>query len=49
VRPAALLLALLGLLAACGPVGLAGDLAVGTAQVGLGAAQAAVGVVDLAL
>lgn len=40
MRRAALLLALLGL-AACGPLGLAGDLAVGTAQVAVGAADAA--------
>ena len=36
-------------LASCSPLGVAGDVAIGTAQLGLGAAQAAVGVVDLAL
>lgn len=43
------LLAALALLAGCGPLGLAGDVAVGTEQVGIGATQAAVGVVDTAL
>ena len=45
----AALLAALALLSGCGPLGLAGDVAVGTAQVGLGATQAAIGVVDVAL
>ena len=43
------LLAALAVLAGCSPLGVASDVAVGTAQVGLGATQAAVGVVDLAL
>jgi hypothetical protein len=47
MRPAALLLALLAL-ASCGPLELAGNAAVGTVQLGLGATQAAVGVVDAA-
>ena len=48
MRNAALLLALLAL-ASCGPLGLVGDAAVGATQLGLGAAQAAVSVVDLAI
>lgn len=47
MRRAALLGALL-LTAACGPLGVAGDVAVGTAQLGLGAAQVGVGVVGMA-
>jgi hypothetical protein len=48
MRLLALLLAA-SALASCSPLGVAGDVAVGTARVGLGAAQAAVSVVDLAL
>ena len=40
MRIAALLLALAAL-ASCGPLGVAGDVAVGTAQLGLGAVDAA--------
>ena len=45
----AALLAALALLAACGPLEIAGDAAVGAAQLGLGAARAAIGVVDRAI
>lgn len=45
----AALFAALGALASCGPVDLAGEAAVTTLQLGLGAAQTAVGVVDAAL
>ena len=48
MRSLALLLGL-SALASCGPVELVGDAAVGTVQLGLSAAQAAVGVVDKAL
>ena len=48
MKSAALLFALLAL-ASCGPLELVGDATVGFTQLGLGAAQAAVGVVDTAL
>ena len=48
MRAGALLLALLAL-TSCGPLEVVGDAAVGTVQLGLGAARAAVGVVDTAL
>ena len=48
MRTGALLLAFLAL-ASCGPLGVVGDAAVGTVQLGLGVAQAAVGVVDTAI